>query len=298
LATLDLNEASDRVTPIVVEAMFRANPALLNALMASRTRSVTLPNGVVLPLRKFSTMGSACTFPVESLVFLAIAIASSLEGEVTTKRVLELAGRLSVFGDDIVVPVERLGALSANLESLWFKVNSSKTFTGKRFRESCGVDAFVGEEVTPTYWHRTVDKTDAESIASTVATHNNFLKRDLVTVASYLASTIHNLVDYVPMDSGAFGLYAPVGSDKLEYISSRCAWEPGLQQMQIRLRTLQSVNKWTETEGSSALLQYFTERPAPHIMWRHGYSRLTRPLIRSQWVSVDDIFRRSTGEEG
>ena len=111
LATIDLSSASDRVSCHVVGQFFRHNLSLLDALRASRThflkQRLDKSSPEVIELNKFSTMGSACTFPVESLIFLAVSLASTLvkyELPITVKSIKSLAGRVAVFGDDIIVP--------------------------------------------------------------------------------------------------------------------------------------------------------------------------------------------------
>lgn len=73
LSTIDLSEASDRVSTYLVERIFRRNTSLLDGLHATRTRSVRNMTSYGLDsiamLRKFSCMGSACTFPIQSIVF-------------------------------------------------------------------------------------------------------------------------------------------------------------------------------------------------------------------------------------
>jgi hypothetical protein len=135
LATVDLSAASDRMTCDVVGLIFRRNPHLLLGLQASRTRFVTQNLVSDLPteirLRKFSTMGSACTFPIQSIVFLTIVIASVLcqrNKSVTLRNICDLFGEVSVFGDDIIVPNDSRDLLYRALETMFFSVNTDKSF--------------------------------------------------------------------------------------------------------------------------------------------------------------------------
>jgi len=161
LATVDLSAASDRVTCHVVGQMFRDNPGLLLALQCTRTRLISqkLHDGVpeMIALRKFSTMGSACTFPVESLIFFAVSVAAVLcsrQRPMTQREVRRAASEVAVFGDDLVIPTDSRKLLFDALEVLYFKVNDGKSFAERNFRESCGVDSFRGVDVTPVYWKR------------------------------------------------------------------------------------------------------------------------------------------------
>lgn len=84
IATIDLSEASDRISLSLVNEVFASDPELLRAMLAFRSRYCQLPSDKYLkgernlPLKKYSTSGSALTFPVETLVFLySIAVCGS-----------------------------------------------------------------------------------------------------------------------------------------------------------------------------------------------------------------------------
>jgi len=292
LATVDLSAASDRVTCHAVGQFFRSNPKLLRSLRACRTRRVqqklTPRAPEFVELRKFSTMGSACTFPIESLLFLSITIAAVLtvRGQrVTSRTIGALLGQVAVFGDDIVVPVDSRELLFMALEVLDFKVNLSKSFWTGKFRESCGVDSFAGVNVTPAYW-KSVNSGRPESLASTVEASNNFYQRFLLNTARRVASTVPRLVPVVPQRSGAFGLKSrtPDFSNDLQG-----RWNRHLQRAEVKVLSLQVRQPRSRVEDDSALLQFFTEEPSPYELWESGV--LQRPLLKLQkrWVAIDDL---------
>ena len=292
LATVDLSAASDRVTCHVVGQMFRTNPKLLDCLRASRTQIVSQNVTDKVPseirLRKFSTMGNACTFPVESLVFLSIALATVLtvrKLKPTKKNVLSLAGQVAVFGDDIIIPVDCRELFVEALEVFHFKVNSAKSFWNGNFRESCGVDAFRGVNITPAYW-RTFNDGKPESLASTVETRNNFYKKFLLTAADRLASTIPKQIATVHMRSGVFGLKSFLGANTSGFKTRENC---DLQRTEVRLLTLIGQQKRLPIENDSALLQYFTEDPDPFTKWISGIPQRPRTLIRARWVALADL---------
>jgi len=158
LATIDLKEASDRVSVKLVKAIFPDN--WFSALSASRSQSTTLPDGTNVPLDKFAPMGSACCFPVEAICFWAIVLAAkprdrdyinSLFSKRLTGRTRERQKclTLAVYGDDIIVSsFERETAIQA-LESCGLLVNMDKSYWNGPFRESCGGDFLNGINVTP-----------------------------------------------------------------------------------------------------------------------------------------------------
>lgn len=143
--TLDMSKASDRLSYALVRTLFEQT-SLWQYLHASRTPGTVLPSGEILMYNKFSPMGSAVCFPVEACVFYAIACATlHLRG-----IPLALTYRLVfVYGDDLIVPRNFFGDLSHNFESVGLLFNADKCCTHGKFRESCGMDAFSGSDVTP-----------------------------------------------------------------------------------------------------------------------------------------------------
>lgn len=94
-------------------------------------------------------MGSALCFPVESLVFWSLAQAV-LDPAFCYSRKRKLSdSEVWVFGDDLITPSGALGQLEPVFEELHLRFNRGKCCTGSYFRESCGMDAFKGEDVTP-----------------------------------------------------------------------------------------------------------------------------------------------------
>jgi len=141
-STIDLSSASDRLSWTVVRSLFRGTP-LLRHLWATRCREVLLPDGRVLPLAKFATMGSALCFPIQSIVYAACC-------EEAARSESRAFTTWSVFGDDIICHAAIHDRVVDTLTRLGLKVNPSKTFSGTHpFRESCGVEAYDGEDVTP-----------------------------------------------------------------------------------------------------------------------------------------------------
>lgn len=286
--TLDLSAASDRVTCSAVGQMFRCNAPLLLALQATRTRFLnqSLAHDVpeVIPLRKFSTMGNACTFPVESLLFFSVAVAAILTSRgvvATVEAIREAAGEVAVFGDDIVAPKDSRDLLEQGLGVLDFKVNVDKTFGKGNFRESCGVDAFMGEQVTPVYW-RTLCDGSPESVASVLETANHFYQRWFLNAAEYLASTIQRSFPLVPTDSGVPGFKSFVKPPAPTNFKSR--WNDALQRMEYKLPSFCTRQPRTSTSDDSAILQYFTEAPSRFSAWVHGIPQRASLKLKTSWV--------------
>jgi hypothetical protein len=305
-ATIDLSNASDRLSCWLVERIFRRNPSIVEALHASRTRWVSNDIDRLSPqyhvLKKFACMGSACTFPVQSYVFCILACASVLYArglKPTIRNLRQVSQEVLVFGDDMIVPIDGWEHLQGLLSGLGLKVNHSKTFAFGRFRESCGFDAWDGCDVTPTYAITYPDVSRPESIASTVATHNNFVNRGWYGVAKYAKSrTLSNRklpIANVPIGSGFFGWYDHEweGNDHL-----RKRFNPDTMQVERRLSVVESTLRRTPVEGNSQVLQYFTEvRPVDYIVGdRIGRPERSRTGIRARWVPEERLLCSS--EEG
>lgn len=305
LVTIDLSAASDRVSCNCVSRTFRRNRSLLLALRSSRTRRmrVSRPNGGVefVQLRKYSTMGNATTFPVESLIFLAITITAELAWrgvKPTVRSIKKLSGKVSVFGDDIIAPKESAFLLTRLLEVLDFKVNSSKSFLTGRFRESCGVDSFAGQNITPAYWKGPCTGTP-ESIASALETTNNFYKRFLVNTSQTIRATIKGRrgqqfrFPMTDMLSGVAGERSFCRPDRAPP-THKVRWNYHLQRDETYVPVFQARSEKFPICDDSALLQYFTDNPEPHTMWVSGVAGRPELVIRHRWIAVSDL----KGHEG
>lgn len=146
LATIDLSAASDRLSCELVEALFEDLPALQHYLLSSRTDSTRTPDDHIIFTRKYAPMGSALTFPIQSIVFYSLLVGDLVRGGMPLR---EAAKSVWVYGDDIIVPNKYAPEAMAVLERVGLKVNTEKSCYSGHFRESCGVDAYLGVDITP-----------------------------------------------------------------------------------------------------------------------------------------------------
>lgn len=137
LATLDLSSASDM---IAIELVYHLLPVDWAIALSEARCSYVVIDGGRRKLEKFSAMGNGFTFPLESLIFWALAQAVS--GRNST---------VSVYGDDIIVPSDKFEDLSEVLNAVGFSVNREKSFHQGSFRESCGTDWYRGVNIRPFY---------------------------------------------------------------------------------------------------------------------------------------------------
>jgi hypothetical protein len=140
LSTLDLKEASDCISLKFFRDLFGAHARFFECCRASKVR---LLDGTVRDLNKFAPMGNATTFPVQAIIFWSIARTAIYTHDGT------ICHDVYVFGDDIIVPSRYLDVVKIGLVRCGLRPNASKTFSRGLFRESCGLDAFNGVEVTP-----------------------------------------------------------------------------------------------------------------------------------------------------
>jgi len=266
LATLDLSAASDRLSTRLVEYIFQGSN-LLDMFHACRTRSVKQTLDMKLPklhiLRKFATMGSALTFPVQTIVF---AILSCWALRLAEGRWDDWSnwksdfGRIRVFGDDIIVPTHAYGITKLVLHECGLLVNSNKSFGGSHFRESCGMDAFNGVDVTPAR-HRLPYDGSASSTAALVEYSNNLYKKGMWNASDkafgLIPASERKLIPVTgPDDEVALG--------RVSYQNGvphrqRRRWDPNLQRHYYVCLSFSSKQRSTDVQGSPRLSQYFTE---------------------------------------
>jgi hypothetical protein len=198
LATIDLSEASDRVSNLLVKTMFRNYPTLAGAIQASRSERADVPGHGIVSLFKFASMGSATTFPVEAMAFLTIicvAYESQLNRSLTKKDVYSLLGKVRVYGDDIIVPTDLVRFVVSELETYGLRVNTKKSFWTGRFRESCGKDYYADQDVTVTYCRRVLPerRSDVSEMISAVSLRNQLYKAGLWKSADFLDQYLRRL---------------------------------------------------------------------------------------------------------
>ncbi len=151
LATLDLSAASDSISIELVKQLMPDD--WWSAIELCRSHRGVLPDGTVLRYQKVSSMGNGFTFELESLLFWALS-------RVCVDITVGERGRVHVYGDDIIVPVDACALLIETLRVCGFSTNAKKSFWSGPFRESCGKHYFRGHDVTPFYVRESVESPD------------------------------------------------------------------------------------------------------------------------------------------
>jgi hypothetical protein len=150
IATIDLSAASDSVRWDLVKRSFARIPWLRAWLYATRSRWVQYA-GRIRRLNIFATMGSAICFPIESLVFASVCEYVYRKSGHKPNRHGFCSG-YSVYGDDIACLTRLAPEICRVLIELGFEPNMDKTCMNNApfcYRESCGVEAIGGVDVSP-----------------------------------------------------------------------------------------------------------------------------------------------------
>lgn len=249
-ATLDLNEASDRVSLALVRLLFPEH--IVPYLEACRSSSTVLPDGSELELRKFAPMGSCLCFPILALTTFAI-LAAGAPDAYTRERIL-------VYGDDVIVPTAYAANAIELLESFGLKVNRDKSCISGLFRESCGMDAIKGVNVTPVRIRTVWSSLPAASpYVSWIAYANSLYDKGYYQAYEYIVRCLWAV--FGPIPEGDVHTAYP----SLRYVPNtyrtalKTRWNRDLQKVEVRVREAVSPSIRHSMDGWSMLLRYFSE---------------------------------------
>lgn len=173
-STIDLKSASDRLSLDLIINLFTGN--FLHYILCGRSWKCRVGKKRLIELAMYAGMGSALTFPIQSIVFCALAIYATLkelykmeygvEGTIDDLFETYFNGdelrdgyrdkyrrvwkSIRIYGDDISLPDFAAERLIMLLSDFGLEVNTRKSFTGRSpVRESCGVYAVAGYVFTP-----------------------------------------------------------------------------------------------------------------------------------------------------
>jgi len=280
LATLDLSEASDRVSVKLVQSMLLNQGYLCEAVLACRSTKADVPGHGVIPLTKFASMGSALTFPIEEMVFLTAIFYGIMPKGLDTANIRDTVKyyrkRVRVYGDDIIIPVEVVPDVVSALNHFGFKVNDRKSFWMGTFRESCGKEYWDGHDVSifrvrsllPT------QRTDAAEVISTVSLRNQAYQHGYWGVARYLDTLLEGLIPFpnVLSTSSVLGRHSHLGYSQ----DREC---PDLQRPLVRGMIVRSRIPSSPLEDEFALLKWFLKRGAQPFADARHLERQGRPQV-------------------
>lgn len=193
-ATIDMSEASDRVSWILVKQLLKST-TIYRYLVATRAKHYTFDKKGTETVENihnfgcFAPMGARTCFPMECYIFSLVC---------RYAQVVQNSRRpFRVYGDDLIVPSDIYNTVLQVLETLGMKVNTEKTFApGSLFLESCGMEAYDGVCVTPVRFPRQFDIVKLRKVARMSQARHSSQKRiisELNTSTSYAgAIEFHN----------------------------------------------------------------------------------------------------------
>ena len=287
LATLDLSEASDRVSnQLVLDGLLGLSQSTLlrEAVRACRSEKA-LVDGEIITLRKFASMGSSLTFPMETFVFYTLIHMAWRETYgVLPPGALTPDDGVRVYGDDLIVPVELVPSLIRLLETYGLKVNTAKSFWTGKFRESCGADWYAGESVSPVRLRIPLPekRCHVDQIISGIRFHNRLFEAGYFSTAEDVAKELRSLM-FIPA--------VPVGSELLgimtyNYSEVEVRFSPTLHRPEIKSLVARQRKPKDNLDGYGALSKFFiphAEREADHLE-RDGRSQCVGLTIG--WLPV------------
>ena len=140
VATIDMSNASNSFVWEHVKQLFPRS--WWYVLDIVRTRLIEI-NHEVYELKSYMLMGSGHTFPMQTIMFYALAEA--------VRQLSNSRGKTLTFGDDIILPTRCASIFCRIMTSLGFTINKEKSFISRvgKFRESCGGDYYLGFDVRP-----------------------------------------------------------------------------------------------------------------------------------------------------
>ena len=289
LATLDMSEASDRVSNQHVRALLSHWPHLSDAVDACRSRKADVPGYGVQRLAKFASMGSALCFPFEAMVFLTV-IMVGMQNEhnrrFTRRDIMSFSGQVRVYGDDLIIPVRYVPSVIRALEDFGLRVNMDKSYWNGKFRESCGKDYYDGHDVTVTRVRRLfpAGRVDVSEIISLVELRNQLYYAGLWNSAFSLDKVIEPLLVHYPYVLGTspvLGRHSFLGFET-QKIGKRLH-NPLVMGWVVKSRIPKSP-----ISGEGALLKCFLKRGDLPFADRRHLERQGRPEsvdIKLRWAS-------------
>jgi len=289
LATLDLSEASDRVSAKLVRTLTRRHPLSQRAVFACRSERASVPGHGVISLSKFASMGSALCFPFEAMVFLTIIFLGieREQGHRFTKKseLLDFVGRVRVYGDDLIVPVEYVHTVVDHLEHFGAKVGLNKSFWNGKFRESCGKEYYEGHDVSIVKVRRVFPsrRQQVAEVVSLVELRNQMYSFGNWATTSWLDGQISGILQYFPCvlpSSPALGRHSFLG-----YVSEK--EDEYLHRPLVKAHVVSSHSPRDPLEGPDALLKFFLKRGVEPTFDERHLERAGRPrtvYIKTRWV--------------
>ena len=273
----------------LVRDLVSSFPHLLSGLEATRSRKADVPGYGILRISKYASMGSALCFPVEAMVFLTLVFLG-IERESNTRFTkksdfLRFQGRVRVYGDDLIVPIDSVESVIHTLEHFGARVGLSKSFWIGKFRESCGKEYYDGHDVSIVKFRRVLPASlsDGPGCISMVSFRNQLYRAGCWDTVKYMDSLIRKIFKYFPVveeTSPVLGRTSFLG-----YKPDRmCAL---LHRPLVKGYVVRSIIPKNSLSDDGALLKFFLKRGGQPSVDREHLERSGRPRavdIKPRWA--------------
>ena len=290
LATLDLSEASDRVSNQLVRAMLSNHSHLHDAVDAARSRRARVPGHGVIRLAKFASMGSALCFPIEAMVFLTLVFLG-IEKELRTQfthpsQFNDYVGKVHIYGDDIIIPTDMVHSVCDTLEHFGARVGADKSFWIGRFRESCGREYYDGFDVSIVKARRELPSSRkcVPEVISYVSLRNQLYQAGYWKTVTKIDSHIQRMIKHFPFvteDSSVLGRTSFLGYETQKMSET-------LHAPMVKGYVVSSRLPLDYLDGPGALLKFFLKRGGQPSADKKHLERAGRPRavdIKPRWAS-------------
>jgi len=247
LATLDQVSASNNICRELCQFLLPFD--WFYALQESSTSAVTY-QGLTISLAKMMGEGNGFTFPLQTLIFWAICKACVEQTSCSNPVV-------SVYGDDVICPVEAIPQILRVFTVCGFEVNQKKSFWDGPFRESCGGDWYIGENVRPIYIKEHL------SLEKLYILHNAFYRRDD-------EEACERVLSYIQVSDR---LYGPDGYGDGHLLKKELVLEPYLREEYLR--------EWNPSLGRTVRVKDDSGKP---VKVPTGYSLTSFKTVASKPV--------------
>lgn len=225
LCTIDLSSASDRISRELVRRLMPLDWAIL----LERLRSPEIQIGEEWhKLNMISTMGNGFTFPLMTLIIVALIYGYRASLDSSERNILWVNWEYTaVYGDDIIVLRSEYSGLCKVLSDAGLVVNHDKSYSSGPFRESCGGDYYNGIDVTPAYVKSLT--TDPEifvainQLAEWGARHRIHIFKSLVLLLGFLRGKAHVVPEWHGSDEGIRTAWAP--KRRYTYLRIKANWK-------------------------------------------------------------------------
>lgn len=172
-ATIDLSDASDRISKAQVWKAFRGLPQMRSWLFACAPKTVEGKS-----IKTFNSMGCGTCFPVMTMMFTAMLAALSDQCGCSLD--------FRVYGDDLIVRIDDYDHVMSALAAMGYKPNLSKSFVRSPYRETCGIETFNGVDITPLRI-RVAPTFDTHGIARSISLSNDAYAKGMLSLSESLA---------------------------------------------------------------------------------------------------------------